>query len=159
MSVEEYARGLVSRICGHFKIPPPRVKYDPRRCRGHIACYANGTIYFATPDAVNETVILHELLHYALDVGYPTYTCDVCGSPIIMRNRKAECYVCHEKYVVAEDKNYPGGSLGDVVFGIIIGTFFIAPFIYVPIIRSWAVRKISEKLAVAKSKVEEALKK
>jgi len=157
---EKQAEELVRKICRHFGIPPPRVKYDPTMCHGHIACYYKGTIYFATPEAINETVALHELLHYALDLGYATYTCETCGSPLIVNGRNVECYVCHEKYeVVDKEKKYPGGGIEDVLLGIAIGTFFVAPFIYVPAVRSWAVEKVSKGLGIAKRRVEEALKK
>jgi len=155
---EKQAEELVRKICGHFGIPPPRVKYDPNMCRGHIACYYRGTIYFATPEAINETVALHELLHYAIDMGYSTYSCETCGSPIIYNGhrRDIKCYVCGEEYEV---EGYPSPvNWEDFLLGLAIGTFLVAPFIYVPMFRKWAVEKVSKGLKVTKERVEEVLK-
>ena len=156
-SYEAYAQQVTEKICRHFGIPAPKVKIDPSFCGDAIACYYNGTIYLSSPEAIREEVILHELLHYALDMGYATYECETCGSPMILNGSShVKCYVCGEEYEV---KGYPGGGMEDFLLGLAVGTFILAPFIYVPVLRSWAVEKISKGLRVARERVEEALRK
>ena len=76
---EEYARQVVEAVARHFGIPPPNVRvgcegcpyYVNGRCSlGYIACYqpATDTIVFSSPKYIREEVVLHELLHYVVDL-------------------------------------------------------------------------------------------
>jgi len=76
---EELAREVVEFYARHYGIPPPNVKvgcggcpyYVGGRCvLGYIACYQpdTDTIVFSSPSVIREEVVLHELLHYALDI-------------------------------------------------------------------------------------------
>jgi len=76
---EELAREVVEFYARHYGIPPPNVKvgcegcpyYVNGRCvLGYLACYQpeTDTIVFSSPSVIREEVVLHELLHYALDI-------------------------------------------------------------------------------------------
>lgn len=76
MSVEE----VVRKYSLHFNIPPPKVRVGCEGCPhyvggtctlGYVACYdpKTKTITFSSEEWVREEVILHELLHYVVDVG------------------------------------------------------------------------------------------
>jgi len=76
MPVEE----VVRKYSLHFNIPPPKVRvgcegcphYVGGRCvLGYVACYdpKTKTITFSSEEWVREEVVLHELLHYVVDVG------------------------------------------------------------------------------------------
>jgi hypothetical protein len=71
---------VVRKYSLHFNIPPPKVRvgcegcphYVGGRCvLGYVACYdpKTKTITFSSEEWVREEVVLHELLHYAVDVG------------------------------------------------------------------------------------------
>jgi len=76
MSVED----IVREYALHFRIPPPNVRLGCEGCPhyvggvctlGYVACYdpLTDTITFSSEEWVREEVVLHELLHYAVDIG------------------------------------------------------------------------------------------
>jgi hypothetical protein len=96
-----------------------------------------------------------------------TFTCDICGFPIRENGERfvtcpncgavySNCVGC---YGVGDRVGSPDPDVGSLILGAFIGLAFISPFIYIPVLRNWAIETIRRGADVSKRTVEGWLKK
>lgn len=86
----------------------------------------------------------------------PRFTCEVCGALVEAASKRVVCSYCGAEYV---REAMPSPGLGDFLVGVLVGTVFVAPFIWTPLGREFAVTAIQRGAGVTRAKVEEWLRK
>lgn len=90
------------------------------------------------------------------------FKCEICGYPIKEGGKTVICPNCGAIYsncYGCYGVGSPDPGLGDLFIGILFGAIIIAPFIWVPVVRAWAIETISKAVKASKKQVEKWLDK